>query len=102
MSFSRPLQEKAEVLLCAGLRAKHLTYLTSFKPEDSLQERHITPFLQMRLREVRCFAQGCTARKQQALLPGACSFWTRDGHPAVSWVEATWDRNTSPCAMWSC
>lgn len=77
MSCSHPPQEKVEVLLCAGLCAKQLTYLISFKPEDSLQERHITPLLQMRLREVRCFVQGCTARKQQALLTGACSFWTR-------------------------
>lgn len=66
MSGSHALQEKAVVLLGPGLGAECHTYLISLKPEDGPQERHTVPLLQMRklrLREVRCFAQGCTACK---------------------------------------
>lgn len=66
MSGSHALQEKAVVLLGTGLTAECRTYLISLKPEDGPQERHVAPLLQMlklRLRDVRCFAQGCTASK---------------------------------------
>lgn len=53
-----------EVLLCTGFMD-----LISFEPENNLQDRHLISLSQRgirrRHREVRCFAQGCTARKQQ-------------------------------------
>ena len=75
MSCSCPLQEElegtpicTEVLLCTGFCAKRHKYLIPFKPENSLQDTRLVPFLQMRQwrpREAKCFAQGCTARKPQ-------------------------------------
>lgn len=89
------------VLLGTGLRAERCTCLISLKPQDGPQERgDIAPLLQMRklrLREVRCFAQGCTASKQRALLTGASGLWTSDGHPGVAGLRS---RGAAENARW--